>query len=208
MAVDRTINFILEGDEGPNPQQLQAGEERSFELDTGTYDWRASAAGFERRSGTLSLCEPASIVTVLVPNREVTLEGTVFAGDAESAERSEGTTIILRGQDRRNGTVIRDEVGSDGTYEIEAIPAGFYEVSFDVMKTTEDGARVEDLGATIPFADLLDDSKIDVRMISNFDQPGTETSLACSAAQGSSGNPLSMVVPLLLLLVVRMRRRE
>lgn len=203
----RSAAVSIAGGGETNSLQLSSGEESTLSVSAGLYEYRATAEGFETRSGSLSLCGEASLSIQLIPSRQVVLSGTVYAGADKISEGAKGTAVVLTGHDERNGVIIRETVSDDGTYTIADVPAGFYAVEFELERSAGSGARDELLGLQIPFVDVLDNSQLDVRLVSNFDQGDAELSLACSLGGGRFPSGSGLILSLCTLGFVFWRRR-
>lgn len=203
-----TIALNLSGDSSPISTQLADGEVEEFSLVPGLYEYQLVAGGFEPRSGSVSVCGRTSLDVQLVPRATPTLRGTVYAGDDAEASGSTGATVTLRGVDERSGVIVQETVAEDGTYVVPDVPAGFYRIRFALERPAQAGQRTEYLHLTLPYVDVLDASQVDVRMVSNFDQPDTETSIACATTGGPGTGSLTGLATLLVLGLLSRGRRE
>lgn len=197
-----TLTITPTDDEGATPviTELTLGERTLVEGPSGAVSLTFERGGSETRVLERDTCRDASVSLTLVPDTLSVLDGRVLLNTGDDAAASAGAQVTLRGERERAGIVFTDEVGSDGRYRIEDVPAGVYRlsVSYEDSESTQsfDRSGVE----------LLSDGTVTIRLRSSADLPEVEEGCATSSGAVS---PFALLVMLGLMLTrVRARLRH
>lgn len=193
------LTIVPLDDEGATPvvAEVSLGERTSVEGPSGAVSLTFERTGSETRVLERDTCRDASVSLTLVPDSLSTLDGRVFLNIGDDPAASAGAEVILRGEGQRAGIVFTEEVGEDGRYRIEEMPAGVYRLRVD-YEDSESTQRFDRSGI-----DLLSDGTVTVRLRSSADLPEVEEGCATSSMPGS---PFGLLV-MLGLLLTRIRTR-